>query len=431
MKSLNDYEKEIEKYPKGYISIKTINKKKRYYLQWREDNKIKSKYIPAKDVPLYQEQIKNFKELEEKIRQYISILTPAPELSKNHLSLTGSVMAGNKKVATFENGKITFINKEFAPLYIVRTNDVRTWLERRAIDSHRANSRLLKKALGIRNTSDLNTSLEAHGATITDNYWFKAKFSSLKYSDILFNNDYFSDLALTGNFSNLKARRILSPELTNIGSYEKCWKLINGSWWMYKNENENQRFSEIFIYLLGKTLGFNMAIYELDGSYIKTKNFADKENFEPMSSLMDENEDYNDVFNVLDNISEDIAKDYLKLIWFDSLVFNQDRHNENYGLMRNKETGKIESLAPNFDNNIALISNGFPNKDRKKDGLISFFKELLKKNKTAKRYYSDMSFPLLTDSIISDCLNNCPLKTNNEFIHQFLMNGYEVLMSLK
>lgn len=102
-----------------------------------------------------------------------------------------------------------------------------------------------------------------------------------------------------------------------------------------------------------------MARYELCDIGVKTYDFTEnnKYNFEPIKSLMGDNEVYNDVFNVLVNINKEIAKDYLKIIYLDTLCFNMDRHNFNYGLLRDPDLGEIIMLAPNFDNNITLILN--------------------------------------------------------------------------
>ena len=43
----------------------------------------------------------------------------------------------------------------------------------------------------------------------------------------------------------------------------------------------------------------------------------------------------------------------------DALCFNMDRHTYNYGFLRDRETGAVVSMAPNFDNNIALVSRGY------------------------------------------------------------------------
>lgn len=105
------------------------------------------------------------------------------------------------------------------------------WLESRAIDRHRTNSRILKRILRLGDTSDLNTALHVHGATITDNYWVKTEDeANLTWADVGFRENYFADLALSGRFSSIAKNytpeelRTATPELTNIGSYEKCWR---------------------------------------------------------------------------------------------------------------------------------------------------------------------------------------------------------------
>jgi hypothetical protein len=70
-KNLQDnYEKikkEIEKLPKGYISKKTINNKTKYYLQWNENGKKKSKYIKDELVEDVRKQIVKRRELQKQL----------------------------------------------------------------------------------------------------------------------------------------------------------------------------------------------------------------------------------------------------------------------------------------------------------------------------------------------------------------------------
>ena len=56
--------------------------------------------------------------------------------------------------------------------------------------------------------------------------------------------------------------------------------------------------NEAFIYHIGDRLGFSMALYEYDGAYIRTLDFTKcgKVNFEHISSVMGDNEDYADNF---------------------------------------------------------------------------------------------------------------------------------------
>ena len=66
------------------------------------------------------------------------------------LSITGELMSEDKVIATVKNGEITDCNETLLPLYLKRTKNLEGWLASRAIDTHRTNSRLLKKALRLR-----------------------------------------------------------------------------------------------------------------------------------------------------------------------------------------------------------------------------------------------------------------------------------------
>lgn len=305
--------------------------------------------------------------------------------------------------------------------------DFTSWLEGRAIDSHRANSCLLKKVLCLANRDDAHTSLAVNAVTITDNYWFKSDDENLTWNEVKFNENVFDKLALKGDPDSFNKTPSRTPELTNIGSFEKCWRLIDDKWWMYKSCNNNQIFFELFIFNLGKALGFNMAYYEYDDGYVKTKNFTDgKVNFEPICSVMGDNEDYSDNFDYFMTLSKDIVVDYLKMLYLDSVCYNMDRHTNDYGLLRRIETGEILSLAPNYDNNIALIANGYPSDvSMEKDGLIKFFFEFLEKNNIAKELFKILDIPVITKEMIMDCIHKIPVDVNEKFVVDFVLNGQE------
>lgn len=121
------------------------------------------------------------------------------------------IMSGDTITAKWEDRKLSVINETLLPLYLKRVQDADLWLETRAIDSHRANSRLLKKALRLKEKDDINTVIHVNAATITDNYWIKSLDSHLTYGDIRFSDDYFSDLALKGDYTSLMMLQTQSP----------------------------------------------------------------------------------------------------------------------------------------------------------------------------------------------------------------------------
>lgn len=112
------------------------------------------------------------------------------------------IMSKDIAVAEWQDNNLEVINENLIPLYLKNTGNVSKWLETRAIDCHRANSRLLKKALHLTEKDDTSTVLSVNAATITDNYWIKPIGSDLVYADVRFDNDYFANLALTGNYDS-------------------------------------------------------------------------------------------------------------------------------------------------------------------------------------------------------------------------------------
>lgn len=79
---LADIQKEISKLPVGYISKKNINGKTRFYLQWNENGKKKSKYIDESIVDKLRIQIEKRKELQKKEKE-LSLIIPKHEVFNN------------------------------------------------------------------------------------------------------------------------------------------------------------------------------------------------------------------------------------------------------------------------------------------------------------------------------------------------------------
>ena len=131
------------------------------------------------------------------------------------------IFSADTLVAVRENDTLQVKNENLLPLYLKRITDVESWLSTRAIDSHRANSRLLKKALRLAEKDDVSTVLHVNGATITDNYWLRPVGSELMYADVRFSNDCFSNLALLGSYNSFNraasSGQTKTPELTNKG----------------------------------------------------------------------------------------------------------------------------------------------------------------------------------------------------------------------
>ena len=364
-----------------------------------------------------------------KLDEIMEFVPDKPILNKNAPTKDAyEILSGDTLVATWNDNNLTVHNESLLPLYFKTFDDSDLWLKSRAIDNKRTNARLLKKALRLENKDDISTVIHVNAATITDNYWIRPIDSSLTYADVKFDNDYFASLALKGNYDsfNKAASRghTKSPELTNVGSFEKCWKLKDGKWWMHKKATLPEMFSELFVYELGTALGMNMARYEKGTGCIKSLDFTSQGsvNFEPASAFMVDNEDYLDVIDALESICPEAIPDYIKLIFMDTICANPDRHTNNFGLMRGVESGKLLGLAPNYDNNMALISRGYPAKPNANDLLISLFRDVMDTYPEYKEY-----IPTVTEEMIDAVTQKINMKVKAKEIKEYVLARYNLI----
>lgn len=347
------------------------------------------------------------------------------------------ILSRNTVVATWEDHTLSVCVEALLPEFLKRCANLSLWLETRAVDSHRANSRLLKKALRLQERDDLSTVLSANGVSITDSYWVRAKGSHLCYEDVRFDDSYFlkiaANLALYGRSSSMNyiAGHPFqpTPELTNTGSFEKCWRMEDGTWWMYKAATSKEAFSELFVCALCRQLHIAVADYEKvpHKNLVKTADFTHHAsvNFEPAFSFVGEDETYEHVLGAIQRLCPDAVPAYLHMIFIDTLVMNPDRHTANFGLLRDVETGHYLGFSPLFDHNMALISRGYPTSTTvsKNDLMIDLFVEILRAH---PEYQSVL--PTLKQEDVEMALQQVNMKVRTKFVLEYIMNRYAAML---
>ena len=429
MTSINEILLELESLPRGYISRKVIHGKEYFYLQYMDNKKIVSKYVKKEDLKELEKQLKRREELENELKRLYEKEKRLNTLSPTTLELSGYVMKEDKVVAEFNKGDLVYIDNVFAPFIIQRTHSLIAFLSSRLIDTSRTNARLLKRIMNIHGEEDYLIALKNHATSVTDNYWFRSKNSRLKYKDVSLESDIYNEVSLRGELLYFPQEARLSPQYSLLGSYEKCWRLINNEWWMYKSENTKERYSEIIASRISSILGIPTAYYELDEEYIRTKNFASKYNYESISSLAGDDDSYEHVFDVLYQLDKELAKQYLAIIFFDALVNNVDRHNENLGILRDKEDGHIVSLAPNFDLNMSLFSRSSL-LIKKVDGFISLFARFVKSHDHVLELYQEIDFNPLNEEIIKETMNDIDIDDMRKDLIDYILYRYEYLKNI-
>lgn len=137
---------------------------------------------------------------------------------------------------------------------------------------------------------------------------------------------------------------------------------------------------------------------------------------------MGDEEDYIKVSEKLKELCPAAIPDYIKMIFLDTITANPDRHTGNFGLMRDAKTGKLLGLAPNFDNNMALIARGYPTAKAGSDLLIALFNEMMQQYPEYKQY-----LPSVTETVISKVISELNMKVKAQSVIDLVMNHYNAV----
>jgi len=278
----------------------------------------------------------------------------------------------DRLVASFDGkGVLTFLDEINAPQIVKRTHSLEAFKLQRESDVTRTNMRFLRRLMGFSSLSVRKALDKIHGFSLFDTFWYQNVGEHLIWSQVcLKKNDAFK-AALTGReqdpsvFDDPK-----TPEHSNIGSYEKGWKIEDGSWYLYKVGTPEQLWSEIFATCLLATKGVNVVKYWLDNSCVVCENFIDQSNdicLEHYNSFGGEDAEESTVLH-LPFLTNKLKRDLEIMYYCDALLMNFDRHGFNFGFLTQ---GDSLELAPLFDWNLCLFGYQYPlSYTRKPDPLI-------------------------------------------------------------
>ena len=84
-------------------------------------------------------------------------------------------------------------------------------------------------------------------------------------------------------------------------------------------------------------------------------------------------------------------EEFKDMLVFDAVIYNDDRHYSNFGVMRDNHTGKIIAAAPIFDNGRSLFSEAMP----------EYFKNIGEYAKTRTNPYG-VSYDTICKEIMGD-----------------------------
>ena len=240
-----------------------------------------------------------------------------------------------------------------------RTN-LSEWFRGRGIPNWRDKLDLLLHRLDISAPTELLD--KAFGLSLSDQYWLKPIDSNLKYDDInFFDNDFdyaeFLEASLSLNSKIVKKETSLkTPNNTTDGMLKKAWIIEDGTRYLLKGGYKNeilQPFNEVLASMICDKLGFNHVPYTLD-VYKDTELITAYQIRNDMKKH-DNTDDYEEYIKKLEENGISNAREKIENMYIlDFLIMNEDRHLNNFGIIRDVNTLKWLDVAPIFDNGMAL-----------------------------------------------------------------------------
>lgn len=208
------------------------------------------------------------------------------------------------------------------------------------------------------------------GLSLNDSYWvvplgFTGTFK--EYS--LYENRFFSVLSLVAYTGVGQGREAFttSPELTTQGMLRKAWRFIEGDGiYLYKGGTEGvpnagrEPYSEYYACQIAERMGLHAVHYDLESwkdiLASKCKLFTDIDTaYIPIGHLV-KTDGIQACLNYYEKISEEAAEEIRGMLVFDAVIYNEDRHFGNFGVLRDNRTGKVIGPTPIFDNGLSLFN---------------------------------------------------------------------------
>lgn len=269
--------------------------------------------------------------------------------------------------------EILNVNQEYKhlmPQDLECTNEgVIRWLERRVIPKNRTFVDEILKTLGLNHNDTQGIIDICKGLSLNDSYWvvpdqFNGKFSEYNLYENRF-SEALSLIAYTGAGQGTPVFTT-SPELTTNGMLPKAWRFIeNDGIYLYKGGTTGasncgrEPYCEYYASQIAETMRLNAVHYDLENwkgiTASKCLLFTDIDtSYVPVGCII-KSGGIAACLEFYDQMGTVFSEQIRSMLVFDALIYNEDRHFGNFGVLRDNHTGKIIAPAPIFDNGLSLF----------------------------------------------------------------------------
>lgn len=244
------------------------------------------------------------------------------------------------------------------------------WWADRSIPASRSGIREALETLDVTSTKMLL--VRCYGLSLSDQYWIYPENSNLTWDQINFFENPFSDDmgdVLFGTQKKADGFDFSSPDNTSDGCLKKRWKILNGKRCLIKggsNPFRQQPFNEVIAAGIMERLGIDHIPYTVmwkeDAPYSVCEDFvtADTELVSAWRIMQTQKkENSTSVYQHFVNCCKvlgapNVVPSLDRMIILDYIIANEDRHLNNFGLLRNAETLEWLGFAPIFDSGSSL-----------------------------------------------------------------------------
>ena len=266
-------------------------------------------------------------------------------------------------------------NAHLFPLDLELTDEgIVKWLGKRVIPKNRqfVDEILKTLRLSVNNTKGIID--VCMGLSLNDSYWVVPADFDGKFADYNLYENRFSEalslVAYTGVGGSNEAFST-SPELTTNGMLRKAWRFVDDDGiYLYKGGTEgaantgNEPYSEYYACQIAETMGLPCVQYDLENwkgiLASKCRLFTDIDTaFVPIGRFLRKCS-LKECLDYYASLGEDFYEQLCSMLVFDSVIYNENRHFGNFGVLRDNHTGQIISPAPIFDNGLSLFNFAMP-----------------------------------------------------------------------
>ena len=270
------------------------------------------------------------------------------------------------------------ISEEHLPVGVVRMQRQNETIDRfafnqwwtgRSIPASRMGLSDLLDTLGIASSNLLLT--KCLGLSLSDHYWIRPYESNMLWEDVnFFDNDFSDDIGdlLFGTNVKNSGFDLSSPDNTSDGNLKKRWKIIDGKRCLLKsgsNPYSQQTFNEVIASKIMERLGIDHVPYSVtwinDEPYSVCEDFVTKDTelisawrVLQLRTKANHESEYLHYVNICRELGIDIVSSLDKMIVLDYIIANEDRHFNNFGLLRDANTLEWIGAAPIFDSGTSL-----------------------------------------------------------------------------